>query len=335
MTNQRRNVVGIDARAAARPELGGVERWARELARRLPELRPDGYAVLRPPPRLVHRAGHAWEQLVLPVRAARMRALLCPANLAPVASHNAVVVIHDAAALRHPDWYSRTYATWQRAVLPLIARRARRVITVSEFARAELAELLHVDAAVVPGRRRRPLHAGRGPRARPPRAAPRTPVRAHRREPDRAQEPRRAGPRRAGAGRGRRRGRRGGRPSTAVRAGARPGRGAAARPRRRRAAARPVRRRRGVRAAVPLRGLRPAGPGGDGERNAGGRGGDRRRSRRPAGTPPCSWRRRARRSAMPSRSCCETAASAHDCERPGSHARAASPGSGRPARSTR
>jgi glycosyltransferase involved in cell wall biosynthesis len=144
-------VVGIDARAAARPELGGVERWARELAVRLPELRPGGYAVLRPPPRLVHRAGHAWEQLVLPARAARMRALLCPANLAPVASGNAVVVIHDAAALRHAGWYSRSYAAWQRLVLPLIARRARRVITVSEFARAELADLLHVDATVVPG----------------------------------------------------------------------------------------------------------------------------------------------------------------------------------------
>ncbi len=147
----RHGVVGIDARAAARPELGGVERWARELAMRLPELRPGGYAVLRPPPRLVHRAGHAWEQIVLPVRAAGLQALLCPANLAPVASRNAVVVIHDAAALRHPEWYSRTYATWQRAVLPLIARRARRVITVSAFARAELAELLHVEADVVPG----------------------------------------------------------------------------------------------------------------------------------------------------------------------------------------
>jgi glycosyltransferase involved in cell wall biosynthesis len=151
MTNQREKIIGIDARAAARPELGGVERWARELATRLPELRPGAYEVLRPPPRLVHRAGHAWEQLVLPVRATRMRALLCPANLAPVASGRCVVVIHDAAALRHPGWYSRTYATWQRTILPLIARRAQRVITVSEFARAELAELLHVDADVVPG----------------------------------------------------------------------------------------------------------------------------------------------------------------------------------------
>jgi glycosyltransferase involved in cell wall biosynthesis len=61
------------------------------------------------------------------------------------------VVIHDAAALRHPGWYSPTYATWQRAVLPLIAKRARLVITVSEFSRNELRELLGVDAHVVPG----------------------------------------------------------------------------------------------------------------------------------------------------------------------------------------
>jgi len=145
------DVIGIDARAAARPELGGVERWARELRRRLPALRPDGYAVLTPPRALVHRAGHAWEQVVLPVRAARMRALLCPANLAPLAYPRSVVVIHDAAPLRHPGWYSPTYARAQRVLLPAIARRALRVITVSEFSRGELRELLGVEADVVPG----------------------------------------------------------------------------------------------------------------------------------------------------------------------------------------
>ena len=145
--------IAIDARAAARPELGGVERWARELARRLPALRPGGYVVLRPPAALAHRAGHAWEQLVLPVRASRLgaRALLCPANLAPLAYGRSVVVIHDAAPLRHPGWYSRAYVAWQRLALPTIARRAWRVVTVSEFARAELAELLGVEATVIPG----------------------------------------------------------------------------------------------------------------------------------------------------------------------------------------
>jgi glycosyltransferase involved in cell wall biosynthesis len=151
MTGTDWGIVGIDARAAVRPELGGVERWARELAARLPALRPGGYALLRPPPALAHRAGHAWEQLVLPVRAARMRTLLCPANLAPLAHPRCVVVIHDAAVLRHPAWYSRAYAAWQRRLLPAVARRAQRVITVSEFSRRELSELLGIDAAVVPG----------------------------------------------------------------------------------------------------------------------------------------------------------------------------------------
>jgi hypothetical protein len=49
----------IDARAAVRTEIGGVERWAREMASRLPRLRPSAYRVVRPPRALAHRAGHA------------------------------------------------------------------------------------------------------------------------------------------------------------------------------------------------------------------------------------------------------------------------------------
>jgi glycosyltransferase involved in cell wall biosynthesis len=141
----------IDARAAVRPELGGVERWARELAKRLPARAPGRYAVAAPPPALAHRAGHAWEQAWLPFAARRAQWLLCPANLAPLAARNVAVVIHDAAALREPSWYSPLYVRWQRFALPRIARRARLVITVSEFSRRELRELLGVDAVVVPG----------------------------------------------------------------------------------------------------------------------------------------------------------------------------------------
>lgn len=142
-------VIALNARAAARPELGGVERWARELAARLPAL--GGYEVVRPPATLSHRLGHAWEQLVLPARARNAGLLLNPANLAPLAFPRNAVVIHDAAALRHPGWYSPLYGRWQRGVLPVVAKRARIVITVSEFSRREIAELLHVDARVVPG----------------------------------------------------------------------------------------------------------------------------------------------------------------------------------------
>ena len=53
--------------------------------------------------------------------AARAALILCPANLAPVLSRAHVVVIHDAAALRHPEAYSRAYVAYQRRMLPLIA----------------------------------------------------------------------------------------------------------------------------------------------------------------------------------------------------------------------
>jgi glycosyltransferase involved in cell wall biosynthesis len=142
-------LVAIDARAAVRRETGGVERVARELAARLPALRPDRYVVIRPRPRLAHRAGHAWEQLALPLLARRADLLYCPANLAPLASRRNAVVIHDLAALAHPEWYGRTYAAWQGVVLPAVARRARLVLTVSRFARDEIVERLGVPAASV------------------------------------------------------------------------------------------------------------------------------------------------------------------------------------------
>jgi glycosyltransferase involved in cell wall biosynthesis len=135
-------VVAINARAAVRAEIGGVERLAREMARRLPALRPDRYRVIRPPTWLAHRAGHVWEQAVLPAQAATAAALYSPANLAPVRYRRNVVVIHDVAALRHPEAYSRAFVEYHRRLLPRLARDASAVITVSDFSRGELIELL-------------------------------------------------------------------------------------------------------------------------------------------------------------------------------------------------
>lgn len=136
--------VAINARAAVRSEIGGVERLAREMALRLPALRPDRYRVIAPAQKLAHRAGHAWEQAVLPVAAAGHALIYSPANLAPLASPRNVVVIHDAAPFRHPEAYSSAYLAYQRRLLPLVARRARLVITVSEFSRRELVDALRL-----------------------------------------------------------------------------------------------------------------------------------------------------------------------------------------------
>ena len=137
--------VALNARAAIRAEIGGVERLTRELALRLPALRPDRYQVIRPPRRLAHRAGHLWEQALLPAQAAGAQLILSPANLAPAASRRNVVVIHDAAALRHPEAYSGAFVAYHRRILPLLARRARLVLTPSTFSRQELVEVLGAD----------------------------------------------------------------------------------------------------------------------------------------------------------------------------------------------
>ena len=126
-----------------RRQIGGVERVARALADELPRLRPDRYRVVKPPRVLAHRAGHLWEQAILPARARRAAAVLSPANTAPVRLRERnVVLIHDAAALRHPEWYSDSYVAYQRRLLPRLAQTAGLVLTVSDFSKGELVDVL-------------------------------------------------------------------------------------------------------------------------------------------------------------------------------------------------
>ncbi|MGI8846225.1 MAG: glycosyltransferase family 4 protein [Thermoleophilaceae bacterium] len=135
--------VAINARAAVRREIGGVERVARELVAQLPQISPGRYRVVAPRPALAHGAGHAWEQLALPVLARRSDIVLSPANLAPYAGARNVVLIHDVAPFVG-DWYSSLYARWHRLLVPRVARRAERVVTDSTAVRDQLVERLGV-----------------------------------------------------------------------------------------------------------------------------------------------------------------------------------------------
>jgi glycosyltransferase involved in cell wall biosynthesis len=81
-------------------------------------------------------ADHAWEQLRLPV-AAGSRTLLSLANTSPLAARRSVVVVHDLAPLVGPQWFVPSMQAYGRLVL-LGARRAHRVLTVSDAAAADL-----------------------------------------------------------------------------------------------------------------------------------------------------------------------------------------------------
>ena len=92
---------------------------------------------------------------MLPLAARRSELLLSPANTAPLAGRRNVVVVHDTAPFQDAAWYGRAYGAWHRTLIPRLVRRARLVITPSEFVRDELRERFAVPAervrAVAPG----------------------------------------------------------------------------------------------------------------------------------------------------------------------------------------
>ena len=185
--------VAINARAAVRREIGGVERWARELSEQLPRaaarpLRRDRARRARSPTGPARPGSSSRSR----VAARRAELLLSPANLAPLAGRRNVVVIHDSAPFREPAWYGRAYGVWHRALVPRVARRARLVIVPSEHVRGELAELFGLAGrARACGRRRAwtPPSPPRRPGAAPAPPRPRPALRARRRHRQPAQEP--------------------------------------------------------------------------------------------------------------------------------------------------
>ena len=82
--------------------------------------------------------GYAWEQFDL-VRLSMGGVLLNLCNLAPVLKHRQVAVIHDAAPQAVPQAFSRAFRWAYGALIPMIARRTDRVVTVSAFSRDEIA----------------------------------------------------------------------------------------------------------------------------------------------------------------------------------------------------
>ena len=88
--------------------------------------------------------GHLWEQLSLPRLIEPPALLWSPANSGPLRVENQVVTIHDLACLEHPEWFEPLSAAWHGLLLPRLARRSKRVLTVSEFSRHRIVEVLGI-----------------------------------------------------------------------------------------------------------------------------------------------------------------------------------------------
>lgn len=132
----------------------GVHRVARELTNALAEISPDGLgggaeiwmpydaapaaSTMRLPSRVVGPLrGIAWEQVTLPA-AARGKLLLNLCNIAPAAATDAVTMIHDAQVYLTPGSYSAPFRAWYKLVQPVLGRRHRHLLTVSEYSKGQL-----------------------------------------------------------------------------------------------------------------------------------------------------------------------------------------------------
>lgn len=98
------------------------------------------------------RGGTAWEQFVLPraISAGRHDLLFAPGYTAPLTvAAPTVLTVHDVSFFAHPEWFSFREGTRRRVLTAWSARRARRVITDSEFSKSEIARYIGLDAAKV------------------------------------------------------------------------------------------------------------------------------------------------------------------------------------------
>lgn len=87
--------------------------------------------------------GHAWEQIEL-AHAARDEVLISLAGSGPLSHPHHVLALHDANLAINPQFYSRAYRSFHGFVRPRLARRARALLTISEFSRRELARCYRV-----------------------------------------------------------------------------------------------------------------------------------------------------------------------------------------------
>lgn len=154
--------IGIDARElCGRPTgagryLGGLlHEWAADTGSRRHEFMlyaPDGLTIELDSHRfatriVAGRPGTWWEQIGL-LNAARrdhLDAFFAPAYTAPLLLNVPIVVaIHDVSFEAHPEWFRMREGLRRRWLTRQSARRAHTVITISEFSRRELIDLLGV-----------------------------------------------------------------------------------------------------------------------------------------------------------------------------------------------
>lgn len=91
-------------------------------------------------------SGHFWEQVTLPLYMLKNKGTLINlCNTAPIFYSNQVVTHHDITYIRFPDSFSFLFRAFYRLVGELVLKKAKAIITVSEFSKAEISEYYKIS----------------------------------------------------------------------------------------------------------------------------------------------------------------------------------------------
>lgn len=155
--------IAIDARELAGHPTG-VGRYLGEILRAweaMPEARGQEFVFCAPAAipyegqlRVTHAvgagSGTGWEQRVLPelARHAAADVLFCPAYSGPIFDTTPLVIaLHDVSFFAHPEWFRWREGLRRRMVTRASARRAARVLTLTDFSKREIIEHVGIDPA--------------------------------------------------------------------------------------------------------------------------------------------------------------------------------------------
>lgn len=144
-------------------KITGVQRYAIELCTRLKKLNP-GIKFISPR-NIIHKdtaelleaetfgkfTGHLWEQIELPIYLKKMGNpyIINLANLPPVIYNKTIFTIFDLSYMRNPQWFSKGYYYFYKLLTPHLAKKARMIITISEFSKKEIISLLQIDESLI------------------------------------------------------------------------------------------------------------------------------------------------------------------------------------------
>ena len=151
MSNKEIKVV-VNARFLTQ-KLTGVQRFAFELSVRLRKIFGEGICFVAPTgviqeemasvlnPIIVGKhSGYIWEQMELPryLKKHGNPFLLNLCSVAPLFYKKNIIAIHDITWVRYPETYSWRFRMVYDMLIPLLIRKAKHLITVSEFSKGEL-----------------------------------------------------------------------------------------------------------------------------------------------------------------------------------------------------